>query len=53
VDTLILDLLDLEEARRPPMAMKDYSASYYKWLAGRQARAARQREDRLLAERIR
>ncbi|MER5908728.1 DUF6207 family protein, partial [Streptomyces mirabilis] len=25
VDTLILDLLDPEEARRPPMAMKDYS----------------------------
>jgi transposase-like protein len=24
VDTLILDLLDPEEARRPPMAMKDY-----------------------------
>ena len=28
-------------------------SSYYKWLAGRKARAARQREDRLLAERIR
>ncbi|MFD5659234.1 IS3 family transposase [Streptomyces hirsutus] len=26
---------------------------YYKWLAGRKARASRQREDRLLAERIR
>jgi hypothetical protein len=25
VDTLILDLLDPEEARTPPMAMKDYS----------------------------
>nr|WP_320775951.1 IS3 family transposase [Streptomyces sp. CRN 30] len=28
-------------------------SSYYKWLSGRKARAARQREDRLLAERIR
>ncbi|MFF9128441.1 IS3 family transposase [Streptomyces sp. NPDC014889] len=28
-------------------------SSYYKWLAGRQARAARLREDRLLAARIR
>ncbi|MFI8829060.1 hypothetical protein [Streptomyces sp. NPDC053431] len=26
VDTLILDLLDPEKARRPPMAMKGYSA---------------------------
>jgi hypothetical protein len=26
VDTLSLDLLDPEEARRPPMATKDYSA---------------------------
>ncbi|MGW3100058.1 hypothetical protein ACWDCC_42235 [Streptomyces sp. NPDC001102] len=24
VDTLTLDLLDPEEAKRPPMAMKDY-----------------------------
>jgi transposase-like protein len=28
VDTLILDLLDPEEARRPPMAMKDYSEEF-------------------------
>jgi transposase len=28
VDTLILDLLDPEEARRPPMAMKDYSDEF-------------------------
>jgi transposase len=28
VDTLILDLLDPEEARRPPMAMKDYSDGF-------------------------
>ncbi|MGW0087144.1 IS3 family transposase [Streptomyces sp. NPDC003393] len=28
-------------------------SSYYKWLAGRKARASRQTEDRLLAERIR
>ena len=28
VDTLILDLLDPEEARRPPMAMKDYSDQF-------------------------
>ena len=28
-------------------------SSYYKWLAGSQARAIRQREDRLLAEEIR
>lgn len=25
MDTLIPDLLDPEEARRPPMALKDYS----------------------------
>ncbi|WP_209439597.1 transposase, partial [Kitasatospora phosalacinea] len=28
VDTLILDLLDPEEARTPPMAMKDYSDEF-------------------------
>lgn len=28
VDTLILDLLDPEEARRPPMALKDYSDEF-------------------------
>ena len=28
VDTLILDLLDPEEARRPPTAMKDYSDEF-------------------------
>ncbi|MGA6871332.1 transposase [Streptomyces pratensis] len=28
MDTLILDLLDPEEARRPPMAMKDYSDEF-------------------------
>jgi len=28
VDTLILDLFDPEEARRPPMAMKDYSDEF-------------------------
>lgn len=28
-------------------------SSYYKWLAGRHARAARQHRDRILAERIR
>ena len=28
VDTLILDLLDPEEARRPPIAMKDYSDEF-------------------------
>ncbi|MFJ8009495.1 transposase [Streptomyces fagopyri] len=28
VDTLILDLLDPEKARRPPMAMKDYSDEF-------------------------
>ncbi|MFF9757821.1 transposase [Streptomyces sp. NPDC014344] len=28
VDTLILDLLDPEEARPPPMAMKDYSDEF-------------------------
>jgi transposase-like protein len=28
VDTLILDLLDPEEARRPPMAMKDHSDEF-------------------------
>jgi transposase len=28
VDTLILDLLDPKEARRPPMAMKDYSDEF-------------------------
>jgi transposase-like protein len=28
VDTLILDLLDPEEARRPPRAMKDYSDEF-------------------------
>jgi hypothetical protein len=28
VDTLILDLLDPEEARRPPMVMKDYSDEF-------------------------
>jgi transposase len=28
VDTLILDLLDPEEARRPPMALKDYSGEF-------------------------
>ncbi|MEV8529089.1 hypothetical protein AB0451_33930 [Streptomyces sp. NPDC052000] len=31
VDTLILDLLDLEEARRPPMAVKDYSDEFKVW----------------------
>lgn len=30
-----------------------HRSSYYKWLAGRKARAARQRDDRLLAGRIR
>ncbi|WP_425545564.1 transposase, partial [Kitasatospora atroaurantiaca] len=28
MDTLILDLLDSEEARTPPMAMKDYSDEF-------------------------
>ncbi|MFJ2478550.1 transposase [Streptomyces sp. NPDC087659] len=28
MDTLILDLLDPEDARRPPMAMKDYSDEF-------------------------
>ncbi|MFJ5812085.1 transposase, partial [Streptomyces sp. NPDC093093] len=28
MDTLILDLLDPEEARRPPMALKDYSDEF-------------------------
>lgn len=28
MDTLILDLLDSEEARRPPMALKDYSDEF-------------------------
>jgi transposase len=28
VDTLILDLLDPEEARRPPMALKDYPGEF-------------------------
>ncbi|MFP1630034.1 transposase, partial [Streptomyces sp. 5K101] len=28
MDTLILDLLDPEEARTPPMAMKDYSDEF-------------------------
>ncbi|WSA66385.1 transposase [Streptomyces sp. NBC_01800] len=28
MDTLILDLFDPEEARRPPMAMKDYSDEF-------------------------
>ncbi|NEE50352.1 transposase [Streptomyces sp. SID8455] len=28
VDTLILDLLDPEETRRPPMAMRDYSDEF-------------------------
>ncbi|MFD8212792.1 hypothetical protein ACFV2U_03420 [Streptomyces sp. NPDC059697] len=28
MDTLILDLLDPEEARRPPMAMEDYSDEF-------------------------
>ena len=27
-DTLTLDLFDPEEARRPPMAMKDYSDEF-------------------------
>ncbi|MBL1102080.1 IS3 family transposase [Streptomyces sp. 205] len=47
------DHRDTYEVKRLCEVLDVNRSSYYKWVAGRQARAARQRKDRLLAERIR
>ncbi|MET8218129.1 IS3 family transposase [Streptomyces hirsutus] len=47
------DHRDAYEVKRLCKALELNRSSYYKWLAGRQARAARQHRDRVLAEKIR
>ncbi|MFF3929932.1 IS3 family transposase [Streptomyces hirsutus] len=47
------DHRDAFEVKRLCEVLEVNRSSYYKWLAGREARAARQRADRLLAVRIR
>ncbi len=47
------DHRDTYEVKRLCQVLDVNRSSYYKWLAGRTARTLRQREDRLLAERIR
>lgn len=47
------DHRDTYEVKRLCQVLDVNRSSYYKWLAGAEARAARQREDRVLAEEIR
>ncbi|MFC9494999.1 IS3 family transposase [Streptomyces sp. NPDC056982] len=47
------DHRDTYEVKRLCQVLDVNRSSYYKWLAGAEARAARQREDRILAEEIR
>ncbi len=47
------DHRDAFEVKRLCEVLELNRSSYYKWLSGRQARAVRQRRDRVLAERIR
>ncbi|MFI2511528.1 IS3 family transposase [Streptomyces sp. NPDC018972] len=47
------DHRDAYEVKRLCEVLEVNRSSYYKWLAGAEARAARRREDRLLAEKIR
>ncbi|TWE17438.1 transposase InsO family protein [Kitasatospora atroaurantiaca] len=47
------DHRDAYEVKRLCQVLDVNRSSYYKWLSGAQARAVRQREDRLLAEEIR
>ena len=47
------DHRDTYEVKRLCQVLDVNRSSYYKWLAGAGARAARQREDRVLAEEIR
>ncbi|MFD8016179.1 IS3 family transposase [Streptomyces sp. NPDC058955] len=47
------DHRDTHEVKRLCEVLEVNRSSYYKWVAGAEARAARRREDRLLAEKIR
>ncbi|MEV7060822.1 IS3 family transposase, partial [Streptomyces microflavus] len=47
------DLRATHEVKRLCQVLDVNRSSYYKWLAGAEARAARQREDLVLAEKIR